>query len=90
MPAHTPAFILAECHVAGRTGIFLLHHHALDQMKARNIDRDDIRHALTGATLATYQSDTRTWKVTGGSDCEGVALNAALVFERGILVITVF
>jgi hypothetical protein len=90
VPAHTAPFILAECHSAGATGIFIFGRHALDRMKERNATRGDVRSALASATLATFQTDNGRWKVTGGTDRSGDALDMAVVFENGLVVITVF
>lgn len=89
-PAHTAQFILAECHLAGEMGRFIFGNHALDRMKQRNATRGDVRSALTTATLATFQADNGRWKITGGTDRSGDALEMAVVFENGLVVITVF
>jgi hypothetical protein len=90
VPQHTPEFILAECHVAGKTGIFLFHGHALDRRGQRKIGRLDVRSALGGATTAEFQPDNGRWKVTGGADLDGVPVSVIVVYARGLLVITVF
>lgn len=90
MSAQTAQFILAECHLAGKTGRFIFGHHALDRMKERSATRGDVRSALTSATLATFQSDNGRWKITGGTDRSDHALEMAVVFENGLVVITVF
>ncbi|MEY2934661.1 MAG: hypothetical protein RL033_5410 [Pseudomonadota bacterium] len=89
-PAHTAQFILAQCHLAGELGRFIFGNHALDRMKQRNATRGDVRCALTTATLATFQADNGRWKITGGTDRSGDALEMAVVFENGLVVITVF
>jgi hypothetical protein len=90
VPAHTAQFILAECHLAGTSGRFIFGHHALDRMKERNATRGDVRSALASANLATFQPDNGRWKITGGTDRSGDALDMAIVFENGLVVITVF
>ena len=90
VPAHTAQFILAECHSAGTRGRFIFGNHALDRMQERNATRGDVRSALTSATLATFQSDNGRWKITGGTDRSGDALDMAVVFENGLVVVTVF
>jgi hypothetical protein len=80
---------LAECHAAGRTGIFLLGEHAADRARERNIGKEDIRNALGGSTSATLQDNGR-WYVSGGADLEGDAVNFAVSFERGLVIVTLF
>jgi hypothetical protein len=87
---HSAHTILAECHLAGTSGRFIFGSHALDRMKERNVSRGDVRSALMFATLATFQPDNGRWKITGGADRSGEALDLAVVFENGIVVITVF
>lgn len=89
-PLHTPEFILAECIIAGTTGIFLFGGHALDRRGQRKLSRADVRNALAGATQAEFQTDKGRWKVTGGVDLDGEPVAIVVVFERGIIVITVF
>jgi hypothetical protein len=89
MPPSTPAAVLAECHAAGRTGIFLLGEHAADRAQERNLDIDDIRNALRGSTAAALQDNGR-WKVSGGSDLEGEPIAFIVQFERGLLIVTLF
>jgi hypothetical protein len=64
--------------------------HALDRMEERNATHGDVRSALTSAILATFQPDNGHWKITGGKDRSGDALDMAVVFENGLVVITVF
>jgi hypothetical protein len=90
VPTNSAQSILAECHSAGTTGRFILGNHALDRMKERNATRGDVRSALTSAMLATFQPNNGRWKITGGTDRSGEALDMAVVFENGIVVITVF
>lgn len=59
-------------------------------MQERNASRGDVRSALTSAILATFQPDNGRWMITGGTDRSGEALDMAVVFENGIVVITVF
>jgi hypothetical protein len=73
-----------------KSGIVLFGNHALDRMKERNATRGDVRSALTSATPATFQPDNGRWKITGGTDRSGDALDMAVVFENGLVVITVF
>ncbi len=87
---HSAQTILAECHSAGTSGRFIFGSHALDRMKERNASRGDVRSALTSASLAAFQPDNGRWKITGGTDRSGEALDLAVVFENGIVVITVF
>jgi hypothetical protein len=85
----SPAAVLAECHAAGRTGIFLLGEHAADRARERNLDIDDIRNALRGSTAAKLQDNGR-WKVSGGSDLEGEPVTFAVTVERGLVIVTLF
>lgn len=59
-------------------------------MSERNVTRGDVRSALTSSSLATFQRDSGRWKVTGGTDCSGDGLDMAVVFENGLVVMTVF
>jgi hypothetical protein len=90
MPKVSDAFILSECHQAGATGIFILGIHAYERSLERNIRREDIRSAMTGATAATFQPENSRWKVTGGAGLDGVPIALAVVLDRGIVVITIF
>lgn len=76
--------------MAGASGRFIFGHHALDRMKERNATRGDVRSALASADLATFQPDNGRWKISGGTDRSGDALDLAIVFENGLVVITVF
>jgi DNA-binding transcriptional regulator YiaG len=76
--------------LGGDNGPLHFRHHALDRMQERNATRGDVRSALSSASLATFQSDNGRWKVTGGTDRSGDALDMAVVFENGLVVITVF
>lgn len=90
VPSETPSRILAECHAAGKTGVFLLGEHAADRARDRNLGIDDIRHALTAATAATFQPNNSRWKVSGGADLEGVPVTFIVRLEGGLLVITLY
>jgi uncharacterized protein DUF4258 len=87
---HSAQAILAECHSAGISGRFIFGSHALDRMKERNATRSDVRSALKSAVFATFQEDNGRWKIAGGTDRSGEPLDMAVVFEHGIVVITVF
>jgi hypothetical protein len=89
VPQQTAAAILAECHLAGASGRYIYGDHALDQMNHRNVSRGDVRSALGNAAAATFQPDNGRWKISG-KDRLGDSLSLAVVFENGIVVITVF
>lgn len=89
VPQQTAAFILGECHLAGTSGRYIYGDHALDQMEHRNVTRGDVRSALGSATTATFQPDKGRWRITG-TDRSGDSLSLAVVFENGIVIITVF
>lgn len=80
---------MAECHTAGRSGIFILGDHALDRADERNLRREDIRNALSQANDAALQDNGR-WLVTGGTDLDGDAVTLVIVLHRGVVVITLF
>lgn len=73
----------------GASGAFILGHHALSQARKRNIGRLDIRNAMTEATAATLQDNSR-WSVTGGTDLQGVAVTLIVSFRQGVLIVTLF
>jgi hypothetical protein len=89
VPPATPAAVLAECHAAGSSGIFIISEHALDRAQERKIGRLDVRNALTGATAAELQDNGR-WSVTGGADLEGVPVELIVAFDRGFVIVTVY
>lgn len=89
VPQQTAELILAECHLAGTSGRYIYADHALDQMSRRNVTRGDVRSALGSATVATFQADNGRWRITG-TDRDGDSLSLAVVFENGIVVVTVF
>jgi uncharacterized protein DUF4258 len=76
--------VLAECHAAGRAGIFILSDHALDRANERNIRREDIRNALSQAAAATLPDNGR-WLVTGGADLDGDAVTLVIRLYRGLV-----
>lgn len=88
MPAR-PDAVLAECHAAGQTGIFILGDHALERANERKIGRRDIRNALAEATDAVLQENTR-WLVTGGHDLDGEAVTLVVKLYRGLVIITLY
>lgn len=89
MVTKTPAAILAECHAAGVSGIFMMSGHAMDRAEERNIGRKDVRKVLANATAATLQNNGR-WAITGGEDLEGVAVTLIVQLVNGLLVVTLF
>jgi hypothetical protein len=81
--------VLAECHAAGRTGIFILDDHALQRADERQLRRKDIRKALAEATQAALQDNAR-WHVSGGTDLDGEPVTLVVKLYRGLVIITLF
>ena len=81
--------VIAECHAAGGTGVFVLEQHALDRADERRIGRRDLRNALSTATRATLQANGR-WLVAGGADLDGVPVSLVVRFYRGLVIVTLF
>lgn len=90
VPSHPASVILAECHRAGVTGVFLLSVHASDRAYERHLVRKDIRHALTGVAGVVFQPVDGTWLATGGTDLSGEPVGLAVVVTHGLIVVTVF
>lgn len=89
MPPSNPADVLAECHAAGASGIFMVSMHAAQRAQQRNIDRDDVRHALQGSTAAQLQGNGR-WTITGGLDLGGAPVTLVVSVFRGLVIVTLF
>lgn len=56
----------------------------------RNATYHDIRSALMSATSAKWQPDKGTWLIAGGIDTDGDALDCAVVFDDGVVVVTIY
>jgi hypothetical protein len=85
----TADHVLAECHAAGRTGIFVLGDHALERANERKIGRRDLRNALSEATRAALQNNGR-WLVTGGSGLDGDPVTLVVTVYRGLVIVTLY
>ena len=82
---------LREIRRVARRGLIILSGHAQLRMKQRNVQFADVRHALQGATrVARSASDqVSDWTATG-PDIAGDELRVALIFQGGVLVVTVY
>jgi hypothetical protein len=85
----TADHVLAECHAAGRTGIFVLGDHALERADERKIGRRDLRNALSEANQATLQDNGR-WLIDGGNDLDGDPVTLVVAFYRGLVIVTLY
>ncbi len=75
---------------AGRTGRIFYWDHALDQMRARNVRRNDVRHALTNAREATDRDQPAgRWRIEG-PDVDDDSLIVVVVFGGLLEVVTLF
>jgi hypothetical protein len=75
--------------LAGRLNQFEVSSHALLRMRQRNVTLRDIRLTLQSATTAIHEVDTK-WRLEGGRDDDGDALDLIVVFNGRVLVVTVF
>jgi hypothetical protein len=85
----TPAEALETAHRAGATGQFFVSIHARERQGERTAHRADIREALRTTTKAKLQENER-WRLDGGTDLDGDDLTLIVVFEAGVIVVTVF
>jgi hypothetical protein len=85
----TPTEALQAAALAGRLNQFEISSHALQRMRQRNVTLRDIRLALGSATTAIHEAGTR-WRLEGGRDDDGDALDLVVVFNGRVLVVTVF
>jgi pentatricopeptide repeat protein len=79
---------LADIRGYAAAGRIELTKHARERMVERNVKPRDLRSALVSASSCKDQRDG-TWKATG-PDLDGDALDVVVVFESGVLVVTVF
>ncbi len=92
--AHTPLVIPAEAQaLADVRGYALANRidyapHAWQRMRERGAKREDVREALATATVCHAEPKER-WRVEG-RDKDGDAMAAIVVFEDGVLVVTLF
>ena len=63
--------------------------HARLRMGQRHAGREDVRQALMTGTSCHAEAGER-WRVEGGRDRDGDELTAVVVFEDGVLVVTLF
>ncbi len=68
---------------------FHVHPHAMRRARERGASRADIHAALTSATTCAVGQAPGRWEVVG-ADLDGDPLKLAVVFEGGLLVITLF
>ncbi|HEX7670147.1 MAG TPA: DUF4258 domain-containing protein [Polyangiaceae bacterium] len=80
---------LAEARRAGVTGRFYVVAHARDRQRQRGMQRADIQEGLRTAIRADAQENHR-WRLFGGRDLGGDNLTLIVVFENGVVVITVY
>jgi len=71
-------------------GRILVRHHARVRMAERGATFDDLQHALTTATGATWQPDRQTWRVDGGVDLDDDELTVVVDVEADVIVVTLF
>ena len=87
--ALTPDEALAQIQRAGTQDNFEVErYHALKQMRARGVLREDVRHGLMVATSCILQANDR-WKVST-FDLDQDTLTLILELRDDVLVITVF
>ncbi len=84
----TPVEALREAALAGRAQQFEVSRHALQRMGERNVTRLDICSALKTATSATCENETK-WRLAGGHDLDGDAIELVVVLTGRCLVVTV-
>jgi Domain of unknown function (DUF4258) len=85
----TPAEVLAEakrCAVAGRISYTM---HAVQRMSQRGVQQADVRCALMNAQHARAGETAGSWRIDG-QDLDRDDLTVVVVFESGVLVVTVF
>lgn len=81
---------LEEARRAGATRRFVVSLHARQRQGTRSVQLGDIAAALASARSATYQADRETWRIDGGLDLDGDELTVIVVFEDGVVVVTVY
>lgn len=86
--ALTPDEVLERLNRAGATGRFDLHSHARRQMRARNIQRADVKYGLLVAASCVLQVNGR-WRVPTVDEAQAPLVLACEVSDE-VLVITVF
>jgi hypothetical protein len=87
--ALTPDEALLQIQRAGATGRFEIERfHALPQMRARGVSREDVKFGLQMAVTCQLQANGR-WKVHT-LDLSQESLVVIVAIQDGVLVITVF
>lgn len=87
----SPEEALDQVRRAGTTGRFFVSLHARDHEHRviRNIQRADVQETLRSAKSAKQQKNKR-WKIEGGTDIDGDDVTLIVVFDAGVVVVTVF
>jgi hypothetical protein len=88
----TPAEVLEQAKGAARLRQIRVDKvlHARDRSTERNVQSEDIRAAVLSSTSAEWSPAKRTWRLRGGKDLDGDALDVVLaVDENTFRVITV-
>jgi hypothetical protein len=85
----TPAEALRDIKGYASANRFNIHPHALKRARERGATRAHIQAALTNATTCVVGQMPGRWEVVG-TDLDGDPLKLAVVFEDGLLVITLF
>jgi hypothetical protein len=85
----TPNRALAELHETGKTGRFFMTAHAAQEASECGASRLDVQEALRTAFRATHQPDKDRWRVVG-KDLDAADLTIVVVFDAGVVVVTVF
>lgn len=63
--------------------------HALPRMSQRNVQRGDVINALQNGRTCVQGNKLGRWKITG-PDLDDQDLQVVIVFELGVVVVTVF
>lgn len=86
-----PDEALREASQAGRFNQFEISSHARQRMNERNVTRRDICCALQSASDAVMQSaPEERWRLNGGRDDDGDALDVVIVLSGRRLIVTLF
>lgn len=74
---------------AARFGRLVYTRHAYERMAERNAAAEDVERAIQTATTCMKQP-AGTWKVSGGRDRDGDALDVVCAVAEGVVVVTLF
>ncbi|HET7504270.1 MAG TPA: DUF4258 domain-containing protein [Kofleriaceae bacterium] len=86
----TDAEALALIRRMVRRGDVVFTRHAQDRMDERGASTDDVCNALVTARTAAHEPDRDRWKVSGGTDLDGDALQVVVAIEADVIVVTLF